>query len=83
MQKQLALLAARGRTVQSAFEDLQKQQQAQGLSPRLDMTTSLERMKQFLDGAHDALGGGKIDEAKDAMESAEREIAKLEKFLGR
>jgi hypothetical protein len=83
LQKQLTLLAARGRTVQSAFEDLPKQQQAQGLSSRQDMTASFERLKQFLDGAHDALTEGKMDEANNNVDSAEREIAKLEKFLGR
>ena len=83
LQKQLSWLAARGRTVQSAFEDLKRQQEAQGLSPRLDMSESLERMKGSLDSAHDALGEAMTNEARENMESAEREIEKLEKFFGR
>jgi len=81
--KRLSFLAARARAVQASFEKLQQEQQAQGLSPRLDMTASLDRMKQFMDGAHDSLASGDIASAQENMDLAEREVENLEKFLGR
>lgn len=82
LHKRLTLLAARARAVKSSFERLEQQQQAQGLSPRQDMAAALERMNQFMDEAHDALVAGDTASAEENMDSAEREVEKLEKFFG-
>jgi len=82
LRHRLTLLAARARAVKSSFERLQQQQQAQGVSPRQDMAAALERMDQLMDQALDALGAGDAASAQESMDSAEREVERLEKFFG-
>jgi len=46
------------------------------------MAGATERMKSYMDQADRALGDGNSAAAEKNMDSAEREVEKLEKFLG-
>jgi serine/threonine-protein kinase len=79
---QYALLGVRARTVQTGLDNLRRQQARSGLGLRADMTASEQRMEHYLDEADAAVKGGDTQAAKENIEAAEREVSKLENFLG-
>ena len=77
------MLASRAGAVSSSLQNLQREQQRQGFGLRGDIAASWKRMEHYMDQFDAAIAAKDPDAAKEHMESAEREIATLEKFLGR
>ena len=53
-----------------------------GLGLRSDITASSQRLEYYLDEAQSALKDANPTSAKKYLDSAERELGKLERFLG-
>jgi hypothetical protein len=82
VREDLMLLQTRARTVSGGMQRLQTQQAASGLGMRSDMQTAHSSMTSYLQAASDAVNAGDAAAAKGYMEKAERQIEKLEKWLG-
>ncbi len=78
---QFNLLAARANTARTGLKRLEEQQARMGLGLRGDMTTAASRMGMFMDQAESALKGRDSAASKKAIESAEREVERIEKVL--
>jgi small-conductance mechanosensitive channel len=83
IQDQLDLLGSRAAAVKSSLETLQRQQAAQGYGLRGDMVASQQRMDVLMGQAQNSIQRGDSDGAKKILTNVEREVGKLEKFLGR
>ncbi|HUG82219.1 MAG TPA: caspase family protein [Bryobacterales bacterium] len=75
-------LSARANIVYDGLQKLRQEQAQIGASLRGDMAGAAERMKSYMDQADRALRDGNVSGAEQSMNSAEREVEKLEKFLG-
>ena len=82
-QKAWPMLASRAGAVSSSLQNLQQAQQRSGLGLRGDISASWKRMEHYMDQAEAAISAKDPASANEHMESAEREIQTLEKFLGR
>jgi hypothetical protein len=76
-------LAARANAVRAGMASIERQQQAAGLGMRADMAAARERMQYLLGEANAALAARDAESAKRNMDLAERDIEKLEGFLGK
>jgi len=76
-------LGARARTLNEALNQLKAEQSRMGLGLRTDMVNAQKMMEMHLDDAEAAWKSGALDDAKKELQDAEREIEKLEKFLGK
>jgi serine/threonine protein kinase len=79
----LMKMQARADAVHQGLGDLQRQQAAQGLGLRGDIVASQSRMDSYMQAAQRALQGRDLQGAQKNMDGAERELSKLETFLGR
>jgi serine/threonine protein kinase len=77
------LMSVRVATIRTAFQNLQKQQAASGLSPRSDMVAADQRLDYQLQQAEASLGQGDSANARKRLDAAERDLEKLESFLGK
>jgi eukaryotic-like serine/threonine-protein kinase len=75
-------LSARADAVRSGVQALRTQQQAQGLDLRTDIVASLSRMNNDLAEAQQSLNERDLNGANEYIDRADREVAKLEAFLG-
>jgi eukaryotic-like serine/threonine-protein kinase len=75
-------LSARADGVRSGVQALRSQQQAQGLDLRTDIVASLSRMNNDLAEAQQSLNERDLNGANEYIDRADREVAKLEAFLG-
>jgi len=75
-------LAPRANSLNSALKNLEHQQQSLGVGLRTDISTSWKRMEQLLDDSEAAIKNGDAGRAKMKLDQAERELDKLDKFLG-
>jgi eukaryotic-like serine/threonine-protein kinase len=75
-------LSARADGVRSGVQALRTQQQAQGLDLRTDIVASLSRMNNDLAEAQQSLNERDLNGANEYIDRADREVAKLEAFLG-
>jgi serine/threonine-protein kinase len=80
---QFNLLGVRIGTVKSSLENLRRQQAASGLGLRGDMADAAQRMDLYFAETEKALNRGDAQAAKRNLDLAEREVSKLEKFLGK
>jgi serine/threonine protein kinase len=80
---QLNLLSIRMDTVKGSLDILRQQQAASGYGLRSDMASSAQRMEYYFTQAEVAHNRRDADAAKKNMDLAEREVSKLEKFLGK
>ncbi|RPI19800.1 MAG: serine/threonine protein kinase [Acidobacteriales bacterium] len=83
IRKNWPMLASRAGAVSSSLQNLQQQQQRSGLGLRGDISASWKRMEHYMDQVDAALTARDAEAAKENLENAEREVALLEKFLGR
>jgi serine/threonine-protein kinase len=83
LREQANLIGIRVGTVRAAFQNLQRQQAASGLSPRSDMVAADQRIGYQMDQAEASLRQGDAVGAKKRLDSAERDLEKLERFLGK
>jgi serine/threonine-protein kinase len=81
--ERLVQLAARAGAVKSGLDNLRRAQAATGLGLRGDMVEALNSMDYLMQGATSAVNAGDAPAAKRLLANAERQIEKLEKFLGR
>ncbi len=79
--EQLDMLGVRAGTVRGSLEALRKQQAMSGLGLRADMANAAQRMEMFMSQTQSALKRRDADAAKKNLDSAEREVSKLENFL--
>ena len=79
----MMLLGTRANSVKSSLNSMREQQARQGLNLRQDISTAEQRMEFYLDDAVEALRAADAARAKKSLESAERAIETIEKFLGR
>jgi hypothetical protein len=77
------LMSVRVGTIRAAFQSLQKQQAASGLSPRSDMVAADQRLGYQLEQAEASMQQGDVAGAKKRLDAAERDLEKLESFLGK
>ena len=82
VREQFMLLAVRARTVSASLDNLRRQQARSGLGLRADMAASAQRMENYLGETEAALRNGDAQAAKRNLDLADREVAKLESFLG-
>jgi serine/threonine-protein kinase len=75
-------LSARADAARGGVQALRTQQQAQGLDLRTDIVSSMSRMNNYLAEAQQSLNAHDLSTANEYMSQAEKEIAKLEAFLG-
>ena len=76
-------LSTRASVIHTSLQSLQRSQAAGGLGLRGDMQEAAGLMDSYLGGAKDALNANDLASSKSFMDKAERQIEKLEKFLGR
>jgi serine/threonine-protein kinase len=77
------MLAARASAVRASLRTLEGSQRANGMNLRGDIRESQSLMDAYLESATEELNRSDLPAARNDMEKAEREIEKLEKFLGR
>ena len=82
VETQLDQVSSRATAVTASLDGLRKQQAAQGLSLRGDMTAAEQRMEANLSKAENALQAHDAAQAKHYMDLAEPDVEKLETFLG-
>jgi hypothetical protein len=70
-------------TVKGSLDTLRKQQAASGLGLRPDMTSSAQRMEYYYSQTDTALTNRDAEAAKKNLDLTEREVSKLESFLGK
>ena len=83
VREHLAMLGVRSSGVRTSLESLQRSQAAHGMNLRGDMVEASNLMNTYLDGASAALNSGDVVQSKSFADKAERQLEKLEKFLGR
>jgi serine/threonine-protein kinase len=83
LRERAIFLASRAAAVRNSIARLEQQQARMGLGLRGDMAAANQRMDFLMKEAGAALSAGDADAAKRNMDLAEREVEKLEKFLGR
>ncbi len=83
VRERLVQVAARAGAVNSSLANLKQQQAAAGLGLRGDIVASESRLGYMIDGANSALAARDAPAARKFLETAETELEKLEKFLGR
>ncbi|MFY9528123.1 MAG: protein kinase [Candidatus Acidiferrales bacterium] len=83
LDKEMDQLSGRTAAVSSSLENLQRQQNAQGLSLRGDMAAAQQRMQIYMTKAQSALQAQDIQNARKYLALADAEVERLEKFLGR
>ena len=76
-------LSARADAARGGVQALRTQQQAQGLDLRTDIVASMNRMDSNLAEARQSLNARDLSTANEYIGQAEKEVAKLEAFLGR
>jgi hypothetical protein len=83
VRESLVMLGSRATAAHSGLQNLQRSQGASGMGMRGDIVEANTLMKNYLDGANAALSAGDAPAARNLMEKAERQLDRLEKFLGR
>ncbi len=79
----MIMLASRANSARASLNRMKEQQARQGLGMRGDITAAQERMETYLDDAQAAIQAGDPEHAKKSLSNAEREIDRLDGFLGR
>jgi serine/threonine-protein kinase len=82
IREQGSMLSIRVSTVKSSLDSLRAAQARSGLGLRADMAASAQRMDYLMNEADAALQRGDAAAAQRNLDLAEKEVAKLEKFLG-
>jgi hypothetical protein len=83
LQEQLNLLGIRAGTCKTGVDNLRRAQASSGLGLRADIAESAQRMDYYLNATGSALQRKDAAAGKKNLDSAEREVSKIESFLGR
>ncbi len=81
--ERLIMMAGRAAALHSSLDNLQRQQNAAGLGLRGDMAAARESMDYLLDEAKAALRAHDAAGTRRNLDLAEKQVEKLERFLGR
>jgi eukaryotic-like serine/threonine-protein kinase len=76
-------MAARANAVRGSLQNIERRQQATGVGLRGDISASWKRMEYMMDEAENALKSRDAAAAKRNLDGADRDLEKLEQFLGR
>ncbi len=79
----MLLLAGRAAALRGSLDNLQRQQNASGLSLRPDMAAAKSSMDYLMGEANTSLAAGDAAATKRNLDLAEQQVEKLERFLGR
>lgn len=82
LETELDQLHGRAATVESSLGALEQQLHSSGLGLRGDMVAARSNMRNDLDKAGQAVNSGDTDRARHFIDLANREMEKLEAFLG-
>jgi hypothetical protein len=77
------MLGTRANTARAALATMKQQQARMGVNLRGDIMTAEQRMEFYLDEAEAAVRAGEAGKAKTSLQTAERALEIVEKFLGR
>ena len=77
------LLGTRANAIKGSLNSMRQQQARMGVNLRQDIATAEQRMEFYLDDAEAAVKASDAARAKKSLESAERALETIEKFLGR
>jgi serine/threonine-protein kinase len=83
LQERMIQLSAKADALDDSVSQLRRQQEAQGLGLRNDMTTADNRMRSYIQAANQDMQASRVASANRNMDKAEEEILILDKFLGR
>ena len=83
LREQLNLLDIRAGTCKASIENLRREQARSGLGLRADIAASAQRMDYYLNETQSALQRKDAAAGKKNLDSAEREVSKVESFLGK
>ncbi len=83
IREELVQVSARASAARTSVTNMQRSQAASGLGMRGDIVEASSLMQNYLQGANAALNAGDAEAAKNLSEKAERQLDRLEKFLGR
>ena len=83
LEQQMDQLSARARAAKDSIENLRREQSAQGLNLRGDISAAEDRMGTDMDKAQAALQNQNASDARKYLGRAEADVEILEKFLGR
>jgi serine/threonine-protein kinase len=83
VEKEADQLAGREAAINASLDNLQRQENAQGLGLRGDMVAAQQRMQTYMNKAQAAVQAQDVQGARRYLDLAEPEVEKLEKFLGR
>jgi len=83
LRERMVFLASRANALRTSLQNLEQQQRASGLSLRGDISASWKRMEFLLDEAEAGLKARDPNAAKRNLDLAEREVDRLDQFLGR
>jgi serine/threonine-protein kinase len=75
-------MSSRATAVNASLDNLQREQNANGMHLRGDMVAAQQRMQAYLSRAQSALQAQDSEGAQKYLELAELELGKIEKFLG-
>lgn len=75
-------LNVRADTATQSVETLRKEQMASGYNLRADIASSEERMQVYMSKGNSALKAQDLQNAQKYFDMAEKELSKIEKFLG-
>jgi hypothetical protein len=76
-------LGVEANAIRGSLQNLENQQRSTGVGLRGDISASWKRMEYLLDQAEAGLKRQDASAAKKNLDAAEREIDRLDKFLGR
>ena len=82
LEDRLLKLSTRANATKGGVDRLRQQQARLGVGLRGDMATALDRQEYLLGQAEAAFNAGDATRAKRQLDLAEREVEKLERFLG-
>ncbi len=81
--QRIMLMAARVAGVKPSLDNLRREQARMGLSLRPDIVAAQQRLEYQMDEADNSIKAGDPAAAKTHLDLAERDLDKLESFLGR
>ena len=79
----MIMLAGRAAALRGSLDNLQRQQNAAGLSLRGDMAAARDSMEYLLEEAKVSLRARDVAATKRNLDLAEQQVEKLERLLGR
>ncbi len=83
VRERLRMMSSRANAANRTLKTLEAQQQASGLGLRGDISAAWDRASDALEEARAAVKAGDAAAAKAALDTAERDLDRLDKFLGR